>query len=183
MAAGDFLSRIRGTAATLFRLGKGGPQLKNNSGVVELRSTSDGAFVIGRVLDPVGNDDMVNLRYFNANNAAATGLTIVKMPLAQATKVSTSAIPDNAIIMFAILDVTTLYDAGATVALKRTGDPTVIPMAVADSDMSIVATYHVPQTVSWGTTGTGTLTATVANSPTVGASVIYIGYVTPTDIS
>jgi hypothetical protein len=58
-----FLSKIRGTFEALFQVGKGGPQLKNNGGVVELRSAGDTAFVITRAADPTGADDLVTKRY------------------------------------------------------------------------------------------------------------------------
>lgn len=179
----SFFSKIRGTFETLFQIGKNGPQLKNNAGVIENRNSVDAAFVIARALDPVGNDDLVTLRHFNANNDAATGVTVVQMPLALATKVSTTVIPDDATILDAIIDVTTAYDAAALFNVTRTGDVTVNPIADGDSDLATIGTYHVPQTQSWGTTGTGTVTATLTNSPTVGVAVLYIAYVTPNDIS
>lgn len=178
-----FFSKIRGTFETIFQLGKGGPQLKNSAGVIEGRDPSDAAYAIVRGLDPVANNDLVTLGYFNNNNAVATGLTYAKMPLALATKVSTSAIPDNADIRDVVVDVTTAYDASATFDAKRTGDATVIPFAAGDVDWATIGTYHVPQIQNWGSTGTGTLTCTLTNIPTVGDAVVYIGYVTPTDIS
>ncbi len=183
MAARDWFPSIRGIMNTLFQVGKGGPQIKNNAGVIEFKNAADAAFAIARSLDPVGNDDVVNLRYFNANNAASVNIACVKMPLVRSTKVSTSSLPDNVVIVRAIIDVTTAYDASATYTLKRTGDASVAPMGVSDSDLSTIGTYAFDQILSWGSTGAGTLTATLANSPTVGASVVYIFYVTPIDIS
>lgn len=182
----SFWSKIRGTYETLFQIGKAGPQLKNNGGIIEHRNAADSAYVITRGLDPVGNNDLVTLSYFNANNAAALDLALVKMPLAFATKVSTATIPNNAIIRFAIIDVTTAYDGTTpTFAIKRTGDATVAPAAAGDTDLTTVGTYEVPQILSWGATGLGTVTATFASGGgvTVGVSTLYIAYATPTDIS
>lgn len=177
-------SKIRGTFETLFQLGKGGPQLKNNAGVIELRNSVDGAFVIGRGLDPVAANDLVTLGYFNANNAAAVDLQVAQMPLALATKVSTDALPDNAIIFGARLEVTTPYDAGALWNIRRTGDASKNPLANGDSDPATAGIYDNPNHTSWGSTGAGTVTATLTNSPTVGAAMLYIFYATaPTDIS
>lgn len=181
----SFFSKIRGTFETLFQIGKGGPQLKNNGGIIEARNSADAAYVIARALDPVGNQDLVTLGYFNSHNEGAAGIELVKMPLARATKVSTATIPDNSIIRFAIIDVTTLYDGTTpTFTVKRTGDATVIPIDTGDSDLTQVNTFQVEQTKSWGATGAGTVTATFAGTGnTVGASVLYIGYSTPIDIS
>lgn len=179
----SYFSKLRGTFETLFMLGKAGPNLKNNSGVVEMRNNADGDFAIARADAPVGNDDLVTLQYFNDNNNAATGLTWVKLPLLLATKVSTSAIPDDATIFACILDIETAYDASATWNVLRTGDPTAAPMATGDNDPAVIGTYEVPQITDWGSTGAGTVTATLVNSPTVGAATLYVGYSTPTDIS
>jgi hypothetical protein len=181
----SFFSKIRGTVESLFQIGKGGPQLKNNAGAVEVRNAGDAAFVIARALDPVAVNDLVTLGYFNAHNEGAAGLEVVKMPLAHATKVSTASIPDNSIIQFAIIDVTTIYDgASPTFTVKRTGDATVVPIDTGDSDLTAVGTYQVPEVKSWGSTGAGTVTATFAGAGnTVGAGILYIGYTTPLDIS
>lgn len=181
----SFYSKIRGTFETLFQIGKGGPQLKANGAVIEHRNSADSAFVITRALDPVAANDLVTLGYFNANNAAALDLAYVKMPLGFATKVSTTAIPNNAIIRHAIIDVTTAYDGTTpTFAVKRTGDAATAPLAAGDTDLTIIGTYEVPLVLTWGSTGAGTVTATFAGTgQTVGVATLYIAYATPTDIS
>lgn len=180
----SFYSKLRGTAELLFQLGLTGPQLKNNAGILEFRDDTDAAFVIARGLDPVGANDLVTKQYHDNNNASANGLTIVKMPLALATKVSTAAIPDNAIISWAVLDVTTAYDtASPAFEVERTGDATAVLHGTGDSNLKKVGQYEVPQVTDWGVTGAGTVTATLTGSPTVGAADIYIAYSIPTDIS
>lgn len=179
----SFYSKIRGTFETLFQIGKGGPQIKNSSGVIEARNSTDAAYVNVRGLDPVAAQDFVTLTYFNANNAAALDVAVVQMPLLLATKVSTTAIPNNATIVGAILDVTTAYDAGALWNIRRTGDATKNPLANGDSDPATIGTYHNPNLVNWGSTGAGTVTATLTNAPTVGAATLYLFYATPTDIT
>lgn len=176
----SFYSKLRGTFESIFQIGKGGPNVKNNSGVIEFRNAADNAFALARALDPVGNNDLVTLGYFNTYNAAAQGLTYVKVTLAQSTVVTTGTIPDNAIIQDCVVDVTTAYDNNATIAVKRTGDATKTLSATADNDAATIGTYQVPQILSWGSTGAGTVTATITGSPTVGVAVVYIGYVTPT---
>ena len=177
-----FFEKLRGTFETIFQIGKQGPNIKNNSGAIELRNFADSTFVIGRGLDPVGINDFVTKGYFDTNNAAAQGLTYVKLTLAQATVVSTGVIPDNARILDVILDITTAYDATTTIALSRTGGGAAIA-ATGDSDPTVVGQYQIPQTTSWGATGAGTLTATVSGTPAAGVAVIYVGYTTPTSIN
>lgn len=56
MAAGDLLKKIRGISNTLFRLGIGGPQIKNASGVVEIRNSADSAYADTRVRKVIISD-------------------------------------------------------------------------------------------------------------------------------
>jgi hypothetical protein len=54
-------SNIVGTTSNLFQLGLGGPQIRNNAGVIEARNPANSAFVIARGLDPVAANDLMNL--------------------------------------------------------------------------------------------------------------------------
>ena len=180
----SFFSKIRGTFESLFSIGKNGNQIKNNGAALEFRDPTDAAFVIARGLDPVAANDLVTKGHFDANNNAATGLTVVRMPLALATKVSTVTIPDNATLEYAYIRVTTAYDAGALWNVLRTGDVTVAPMATGDSDPATIGTYQVPQDdTNWGVTGAGTVTATLTNVPTVGVAELVLAYSTPNDLT
>lgn len=178
-------SKIRGTTEILFQLGRRGAQLKSNSGAVEHRNAGDSAFAITRGADPVGNDDLITLRYFNTNNASANQQTTVALPLLQATKVSTVAIPNGAEILECMLDVTTLYNGTApTFKITRTGQPSLVLLDVGDADIEVVGTYKVPLALSWGATGAGTVTATLGGSATsLGNATLYVTYATPNDIS
>lgn len=51
-----------GIGATL-EIGKGGPKLKNSSGVLEARNNADDAYAIMRGLSPVNDNDLVTLEY------------------------------------------------------------------------------------------------------------------------
>ena len=56
------------------QLGKGGPRVKNNAGVVEVKNAADNAFAVFRVGDCVGLDDAVNKRYLETRaNVIVTG--------------------------------------------------------------------------------------------------------------
>ena len=181
----SFFSKIRGTFETIFSIGKANRvQLKNSAGVLEIRDAADAAVLITRGLAPVGDDDYVTKKHFDDNNSAATGLTLVEMPLLLATKVSTSTIPDSSTIEYAYIRIETAYDAAALWKIQRTGDATVEPVADGDNDASVIGTYHVPQDdTNWGVTGAGTVNAVLTNSPTVGAATLVIAYSMPNDIS
>jgi hypothetical protein len=178
-----FFQKLRGTFETIFQIGKGGPNLKNNSGAIEARNNADNAFAILRALDPVAANDLVTLGYFNSNNAAALDVAVVKLPLLLANKVSSVAIPNGATIVDAVLDITTGYDAATTWTFKRTGDASKVLQATSDNDPTVVGQYSVRQILDWGSTGAGTVTATIGGTPAAGAATLYIFYATPTDIS
>ena len=180
----SFFSKLRGTMESIFQIGKAGPNIKNNSGVVEIRDTNDSAFAILRASgSPVGDNDLITKLYFENNNAAANGVTMAKMPLSTSSKTSTTVLPDNAIIRDCWLDIETAYDGGTTIKIERDGDATVVLMDTNDNNPVKVNTYHVPQVQDWGSTGNGFLKATVTGTPAAGAATIYVAYSTPTDIS
>lgn len=56
-------SKIRGTVETIFQLGLGGPQLKNNAGVIEARNAGDSAFAVARGASPVADNDLTTKQY------------------------------------------------------------------------------------------------------------------------
>ena len=179
----SFMSKIKGIIGSVFQLGIGGPKIKDNSGAVEMKNAADSAFVITRGLPPVGDNDYVTKKHFEDNNAAAVGLAYATLPLALATKVSTGILPDDCTIRDVVVKVVTAYDASATFDGKRTGDATKVLFDTTDVDWGTIGEYHVPHYTDWGSTGAGTLTSTLVNSPTVGAAEVLVGYVTPRDIT
>lgn len=59
----SLLSKIRGTAETLFQLSIGGPQIKNNAGSIDARNATDAAYVNVRGLDPLIATDLATKNY------------------------------------------------------------------------------------------------------------------------
>lgn len=57
------LARLSGIVGDLFRLGSGGPQLKNNAGAIEARNAGDTDFVVLRAGAPLVPDDVVPRSY------------------------------------------------------------------------------------------------------------------------
>jgi hypothetical protein len=76
--------RINGITGNLFQLGFGGPQLKNNAGVIEARDPTDSSLVAMRVASPIGNDDATSKSYVigmlpflpNARAVALTNISV-----------------------------------------------------------------------------------------------------------
>ncbi len=60
----DIFKNLRGIIGYLFQLGKDGPNLKNNSGVIEFKSADDLSFVKVRAAAPEGDHDVVTMKYF-----------------------------------------------------------------------------------------------------------------------
>ena len=179
----SFFSKIAGTFENFFQIGKKGPRVKNNSGALEARDFADAVYANMRGADPLIDDDLITLRHFNSFNDSATSQTTVLMPLALATKVSSVPLPNNARIIDAFLDVTTPYDVGTLWAITRTGDGSVVLLAAGDSDPEVANIYQVPQQTDWGSTGAGTVSATITGTPGAGVAALFITYVTPNDIS
>ncbi len=59
----SLFQKIRGTIETIFQIGLGGPQLKNNASVIEARNSGDTGFVVVRGAAPVGDNDLVTKTY------------------------------------------------------------------------------------------------------------------------
>lgn len=57
------LSRLSGVIGGLFRLGSGGPQLKNNAGAIEARNAGDTDYAVFRAGTPLGAADAVPRSY------------------------------------------------------------------------------------------------------------------------
>lgn len=60
MAAGDIWKKLRGTVRTIFQIGIGGPNLKNNSGVLEAKNAADSAYANFYARDVQLNDGDTN---------------------------------------------------------------------------------------------------------------------------
>jgi hypothetical protein len=61
-------SKIRGTIETAFQIGLGGPQLKNNSGAIDVRNSGDSAYAIVRGATPLANNDLATKAYVDQNS-------------------------------------------------------------------------------------------------------------------
>jgi len=59
----------RGSIESIHQLGIGGPNLKNNSGVIEAKNAADSALAVVRMADPLGDTDGVAKGWVNSNFA------------------------------------------------------------------------------------------------------------------
>jgi len=59
----SWLSKIRGTVENIFQLGKGGPNWKNNGGIIEARNNADSAFAVVRGDTPSAANDLTTKTY------------------------------------------------------------------------------------------------------------------------
>jgi hypothetical protein len=80
-----FLSKIRGTFETLFQIGKGGPQVKDNAGSIDARNSADAAYVNVRGADPAIADDLVTKRYGDASYGAPSHVVSAGTTIAAGT--------------------------------------------------------------------------------------------------
>lgn len=182
MPAGVF-EKIIGTINSYLQIGLQGPRVKNNGGNIDARNATDGAYVNVRVADPVGNNDAVNLEYFNAHNDGAAGVEFASLTLAQATVVSTSTIPASCTLLFVELNVTVAYNGTSPTFAISITTGSVSLMATTDSDLTTIGLYSVPQVTANGGTAS-TITATFTGSGvSTGAATLYIGYCTPVSIN
>ena len=69
-------TKVRGTIETLWQLGLGGPQWKNNASVIEARNSADSGFVVTRTATPASENDAAVKMYADLDNEpAAPGTT------------------------------------------------------------------------------------------------------------
>lgn len=178
MAAGDNIKVLRGIVGSIFSIGLTNKvQIKNNSGVVEMRNSDDSAFVITRGLDPVGNNDYVTKGYGDANYAGeATAEKVIQFAVALVTAASTAQIPDDAQVFKCQVDIDTAYDAG-TIDIGDGTTPDKI-MDQTEIDVATIASYIKEQNTTWDD-GPATVTATITGTPTVGASTVTVWYAEP----
>lgn len=265
--------KIRGTAETLWQIGLGGPNLKNNAGVVEARNSGDSAFAVVRGAIPVGDNDLVTKAYADQlasryivtaqisgasalpsntstehfivvttsggtatigqliwddgsntgtaqlvsalagnmiavttalsggtitlsadtlyiwDSGSTTWVSVAGVSLSgaireirytlnnAASQSSATVIPANAIIVEAMLDITTPYSGGATISVGQTGT-TALLMATTDNLATVNGVYATPQDTSWGGSALAVLT-TVAGAPAAGAGKCIVKYCVP----
>ena len=73
------LKKIYGTIVNTFSIGKDGPLIKNNSGVIEIKNTLDSAFARLKAGDPVDTQDVVTKAFGDANYLGVVSGSLIKV--------------------------------------------------------------------------------------------------------
>lgn len=115
-------------------------------------------------------------------NGTGTGYMQVLGPLSvgtSATTDSTTSIPSGATILKTILNVTTPYSGGATIAATVNGSTPVTIMATGDNTATSAGVYVDDGTpIAIGGSNTGHVRVSVNGSPGAGASTLTVQYIT-----
>lgn len=175
---------LRGTIETIFQIGIGGPQLKNNSGVLETRNADDNAYAVHRGGTPVGDDDLVTKLYADS----------LSKPIIVGRQADTSAaIPNNTAVRGYVVVTTAgtgasigdiLYDDGSNSGLM-----TILPavegrvLAITDALAGGTATFEADSLYIWDADGSSWLKIGDIGAVTGGLRVIRyaIGLAATTD--
>lgn len=122
-------AKIRGTIETLFQVGLGGPQLKNNGGALESRNATDSAFAIARALDPAAANDLVTLGFLQNRTAIASTWTAVAAGATQAVAAGGMYAADStgAVVTF---NVVSAPPDGSSFLLKFVGASFAVPAEI-----------------------------------------------------
>ncbi len=169
-------SRLRGTLQSLFRI-LDVQWSREAADAIGARDAVDGAYITVRGLDPATDDDLVTLRYFNANSAPGA-VAAAQFALALATADSTTALAANATPLRAKVQIVTAYSPGATISIGKAGGGVDLLMVVGDINPQVQGIYEVSLVgVSWGA-GAAVVRATVAGGPAVGAAIVIVEYAT-----
>ena len=167
-------SKIRGTIETIFQIGLGGPQWKNNAGVIEATNPTNTGFVITRGLTPVNPNDYATKNYVDSQVGGGADVLLIRFALGTATASSATSIPLGAIVLDASLDVTTPYSGGATISLGQAGSVTEFQLTT-DNNPQANGLYEVVQdTVA---ASLNPVLATVGGAPAAGAATVLVKYV------
>jgi len=183
-----YREKLRGTSETIYQIGIKGHQWKyGDSDTVgatglEARDKDDAAYCRVRGADPVDNQDLITLSYFNTNNSVATNIVCATITVGTSSLTTVGSIPDAARIVDVRLIVDTPYSAGGTVAAALTGSTSLMASGDNDAEDAAGEIFSVPQDTAVSG-GAKTVDITVGGTPGAGASRVQVYYVTPTDIT
>jgi hypothetical protein len=165
-------NKIRGTIETLFQLGLGGPNLKNNSGVIEARDAGDASYAIMRGATPVGANDLATKAYVDSGGGSGA-LQVIRYAIGTgATQDSTTQIPASARVFRCDVEIVTPYSGGATIEV---GQPTALTafQATADNLPTAAGTYSVQEDVT-ALGVANVVRTTVGGAPVAGAGFVCV---------
>lgn len=122
---------------------------------------------------------MVNFNFFGSGGggSSADAVKVIQFTLALATASSNDNIPANSKPLIAEIQITSVYDGGATIAIGRTGSTSLL-QATTDNNPASADTYvvDIEPNIAWGASALPVL-ATITGAPTTGAAQIRVWYV------
>jgi len=155
--------------------------IKNNAGVMEARDNADAAYINVRGADPVIDDDLVTLRYFNAVPPAG-GVAVIRYTVTfsgGAAQDSVTSMPAGARVLEAREEVTVTWNGvGASVNVGDTTTPAAF-IATADVDLTTADLYAFPQDTAVTGPSVVRSTVTAGAGATQGTSIITVFFAVP----
>lgn len=169
-------SKIRGTIETLFQVGLGGPQLKNNAGSIDARNPTDTGYVNVRGLDPVIASDLATKNYVDSGGASGQ-VREIRIPITTAAaQTSVTSLPAGAIVSSAELNIQVAYSVGATISLGQAGAPTAF-MLTTDNNPQVPNLYQDMQDTA--APSVNPLLVTVGGAPAAGSGFAIVRFAVP----
>lgn len=172
--------KIRGTIETIFQLGIGGPQLKDNGGNIDARDSGDAAYINVRGLDPVIDDDLTTKRYVDGAIVGDDAIQVIRFSVdgsgGAGTTDSVSDLPADSRVVKCRVEYTVAFDGAATIEVGKSGGSASLLQATTDNDASSTNAFVVDQDTDWGA-GDAAVQATVAGAPTTGTAIVTAWYV------
>lgn len=167
-------SKIRGTIETIFQIGLGGPQLKNNSSVIEARNSGDSAFAIVRGATPVGASDLATKAYVDSGGASGA-IQEIRFAISTASTASATQLPASCQVTEATVEITTPYSGGTTISVGQTSGSATLFQLTTDNLATAAGLYQVMQDTGASATP-ATVSVTIAGAPSAGAGFVIVKF-------
>lgn len=170
-------TKINGVIQTILAIGLGGPQVKNNAGVFEMRNPTDTGFVVTRGSDPVAANDYATKEYVDGGGASGA-VQLIRFTIGTgAAQTSVTQLPANAFVIETTVEIDTPYSAGTTISVGQTGGSATLFQATGDNLATSADTYVSPNQDIQAAASPATVSVTIAGGPSVGAGVVLIKFV------
>jgi hypothetical protein len=171
----SFYEKLRGTIETIFQIGLGGPQLKDNAGNIDARDPADAAYVNVRGLDPLIPQDLTTKFYVDSIATPANTQRTIRIPIALATVSSVTALSLTDRVFDCRVEIVTPYvfPVAGAITVGQAGSPTIFQVGT-DNDPLVASTYDVPQDTA--AVAAASVLVTISGAPTAGSGFVVITY-------